>query len=92
MAERFNDRTGSGCSALTPSFARYFFEDNIHCVDDLLARVFFAINDNFVLQRRRTIKLHLVVLSEAIIPAAIPNRQIISVLLKRIGGRSQVGA
>jgi hypothetical protein len=49
MAERFNDRTGSGCSGLTPSSARYFFEDNIHCVDDLLARVFFAINDNFVL-------------------------------------------
>ena len=62
-----------------------FFEDHIHCVNDLLARVFFAVNDDFVLQRLRTINLHLVVLSEAIIPAAIPNRQIISVLLKRIG-------
>jgi hypothetical protein len=69
-----------------------FFEDHVHCVDDLLARVFFAINDDFVLQRLRTIKLHLVVLNEAIIPAAIPNRQILSVLLKRIGERSQVGA
>src|ERR1700735_4987472 len=58
------------------------FENDIDGLDDLLAGIGLAINDDLVLQLSGAADQHDVLLGKAVIPAAIPGGQIVRVFLE----------
>ena len=65
-------------------FGPVVLEDYVDGLDDLLARIGLAMDDDFVLQSFGPRNLHHVFLGKAVVPTAIPSGQIIRVFLKRV--------